>query len=827
MSAPPQPRRDRWIATVLAHHRAILIFALILTAVAGLLASRLRIESDLRALLPTDHPVIESLEQIESSFVRLGSVNVVVEGGTAEQRHAYADAVAGELEALETIDDVEYRLRSDYFADHALYYLSDEEMGELDEHVQAWTHYEACSREPDLCLGEPDPKAPDQLRDFVKAKQEKALERAGFADYYEREGIDALVILAHPTRDSSDLEFSRTVSAESRAIVDAASAREGAAWSGAGLRVSVVGPYAVKADENAAIRRDMVTSGSFALVGVFLILYLLFRSFRAVFTLLIPLLCGVAWSMGATQLLLGHLNTMTSLISTVVMGMGIDAGIHFLHRVRRERQEHDDAEAITLAFRGLIIPLLIASATTLGAFVVMASSSFPAFQEFGLIAVLGVSLCLLAMVTVFPALLLLVGVKLPPPEPEHGIRAGLTRALVRRPGVVFMVVVALCVAATFGARKVAFENNGRMLQSESRRDQVERDTQLISKIFGKDIHAGILVAPSLEAARTLATSAREKHAERVKAGDTVVAELFTGSDLLPPAEIDADARKEAIETLTEDIPEHTWEKLEARAEGKDGDDKGADKDDGMTPADARRLRRMLKADAVKIDEFPPTILAKVRSKDGRYAIYAYPNFDAADIQKGVEFMDETAAYVGPDSNAQFVGETTVYAAMYLMMREEAPTIIATAAGVIVVLVLLQLRSLVLVVITLLPLVISVWWLLGLMGAFDVRFTLFNIPILPAVLGIGVDNGVYLTDRIRRLIADAGDDGLRQALRETGAAILAATTTTALGFASFIIADSGGLKGIGLVAVIGILCAAAAALLTIPAVFALIKRLRRR
>jgi predicted RND superfamily exporter protein len=44
------------------------------------------------------------------------------------------------------------------------------------------------------------------------------------------------------------------------------------------------------------------------------------------------------------------------------------------------------------------------------------------------------------------------------------------------------------------------------------------------------------------------------------------------------------------------------------------------------------------------------------------------------------------------------------------------------------------------------------WLVGLMGLLGVRFTLFNIPILPAILGIGVDNGVYLTDRIRACAA---------------------------------------------------------------------------
>ncbi len=811
---------------MLAHHRGILGLAALVTVVAGLLASQLKIESDLRALLPPEHPVIVSLEGIEDSFIRLGSINVVVKDGTAAQRHAFADAVAEELEKLPQISDVEYRLRSDFFADHALYYLSDDEMETLDEHVQAWTHYEACSREPDLCLGEPDPEAPGRLRELVRDKQGQALERAGFADYYEREGIEALVVLAHPIADSSDLDFSLEVTAATRAAIDEVAARPDAPWIGSSMGWHVVGPYAVKADENQAIRRDMVVSGTFALFGVITILLLLFRSFRAVYTLLIPLLCGVTWSMGVTWILLGHLNTMTSLISTVVMGMGIDAGIHFLHGVRREREEHDEHEAISRAFRNLIVPLLIASATTLGAFVVMASSSFPAFKEFGLIAVLGVLLCLLSMVTVFPSLLLLVGVRLPKPEKDTGLRAGLVRALLRRPGLVFLGLVLVSGAAYLGASRVAFENNGRMLQSESRRDDVAASTAVISSIFGKDIHAGILVVDSLDRAREILTRARADLERRRAEGTSVVAELFAGVDILPPAEIDPEERKEAIELLVEDVPERTWEKLENQAaEDRDGDGE-ADDPEGLSADDARRLRAMLKAEPVRLEELPPTILAKIRSDDGRFAIYAYPDFDVADIQKGVEYMDETAAYVG-EGEERFVGETTVYAAMYLMMREEAPTIIATAAGVIVLLVLLQLRSLFLVVVTLLPLVISVWWLLGLMGGFDIRFTLFNIPILPAVLGIGVDNGVYLTDRIRRLMGEDPMGGLRRALRETGGAILAATTTTALGFATFILADSGGLKGIGIVAVLGIICAAAAALLAIPCLFALAGRLRKR
>ena len=823
--AHPPRLRDRWIAWILRFHRLVLVLALLLTVLAGWYASHLRIDSDLRALLPAKDPVLVNLDRIESSFGALGSVNIVVKDGTQAQRHAFADAIAERLEHSELVRDVEYRLRSDFFAEHALYYLSDKEMEELDEHVQAWTHYELCKAEPDVCLEPPDESAPEALRKFVRQKQDAALGRTSFRDYFERDGLEALVLLVHPTGASSDLDFSQRVTREMRQLVGEVHTQAGAPWAGP-MTVNIVGPYIIKADERATISEDMLKSGGFGFLGVVLILYLLLRSGRAVLTLLVPLVCGVAWSMAFTQLVLGHLNTLTSLISTVVMGMGIDAGIHFLLRVREEQAGVSDREAIALAFGGLLVPLLVASGTTLGAFAVMASSAFPAFQEFGLIAGSGVALCLLAMVTVYPAALCLSGVKRV--VPRRGADAGslLSRVVLFRPGLTLLVVVVLTGLAAYGSEKIQFENNGRSLQSDRTRAQVEKDVFLISEIFGKDIHAGILVVDSLEHARAVLVAGRAEQARRLADGTTTVAELFGAPDLLPDPAIDVAKRTEAIAAITEDIPEHTWTRLEERAANKDP--AAADKN-GLSAEDARKLQRMLKAGPVDLGQFPPSVLDKVRSPDGKFAIYAYPNFDAADITKGVAFMAETVVYTAPLADQAgaaervFVGETTVYAMMYRMMLSEAPFVLGASAALIAFLVLIQLRSFGQTLLTLLPLALGMLWLVGLMGLIDVRFTLFNIPILPAILGIGVDNGVYLTDRIRRLHGEPG--GLASALGGTGAAILAATATTVMGFAAFMIADNGGLRGIGTLAVLGISIAALTALLVLPSLAAVFGRRR--
>ena len=71
----------------------------------------------------------------------------------------------------------------------------------------------------------------------------------------------------------------------------------------------------------------------------------------------------------------------------------------------------------------------------------------------------------------------------------------------------------------------------------------------------------------------------------------------------------------------------------------------------------------------------------------------------------------------------------------------------------------------------------------------------------------------------------GAEGLAYAMRETGGAIMAATATTAVGFAAFMVAASGGVRGIGAVSVLGIVMAAAAAILVLPTLAALSRRNR--
>ena len=77
---------------MLKHHRAILVVSLIASVLAGWLSLHLKIDTDLRRLLPKGHRVLVALEHIEETFGTTGSVNVVIKG-PIEARHAFVEAI--------------------------------------------------------------------------------------------------------------------------------------------------------------------------------------------------------------------------------------------------------------------------------------------------------------------------------------------------------------------------------------------------------------------------------------------------------------------------------------------------------------------------------------------------------------------------------------------------------------------------------------------------------------------------------------------------------------------------------------------------------------
>ncbi len=107
-------------------------------------------------------------------------------------------------------------------------------------------------------------------------------------------------------------------------------------------------------------------------------------------------------------------------------------------------------------------------------------------------------------------------------------------------------------------------------------------------------------------------------------------------------------------------------------------------------------------------------------------------------------------------------------------------------------------------------------LFGTLGLFDIDLNPANLIVLPLVLGMGVDYGVYVVHDFRQQ-----PRGSYRMSSSTMNAILLTSLTSMVGFGSMLGAAHQGLVSLGLVLLIGIGCCMTLSLLTLPALLTLV------
>nr|MBP9005443.1 MMPL family transporter [Candidatus Neomarinimicrobiota bacterium] len=151
-----------------------------------------------------------------------------------------------------------------------------------------------------------------------------------------------------------------------------------------------------------------IRSLALSIIAVFLIIAIAFRSVKAGLIAIVPLIVAVLCLFG----IMGHigitLNIATALISSIMIGIGIDYTIHFLYRFRLEARNGADAEeatirTLTTSGKGIVYNAI----SVIIGFMVLMLSGFEPISFFGFLIVFSIAVCLFGALTILPALLVL------------------------------------------------------------------------------------------------------------------------------------------------------------------------------------------------------------------------------------------------------------------------------------------------------------------------------------------------------------------------------------------------------------------------------------
>lgn len=148
------------------------------------------------------------------------------------------------------------------------------------------------------------------------------------------------------------------------------------------------------------IGRDGRNAALLTLVVVFVLLTVDFRKPGLALMAMIPLVAGMAWMVGLLHLVGRQLDVMNVMALPLILGIGIDDGVHIVHRWR-----HEGYSSTRTVFASTGKAILLTSLTTMLAFGSMSFSIWRGYGSLGIALVIGVGACFLTTVIILPGII--------------------------------------------------------------------------------------------------------------------------------------------------------------------------------------------------------------------------------------------------------------------------------------------------------------------------------------------------------------------------------------------------------------------------------------
>ncbi len=151
------------------------------------------------------------------------------------------------------------------------------------------------------------------------------------------------------------------------------------------------------------IGRDGLLATILTVIIVVLLLWIDFRSLRFALLGVIPLITGGIWMLGIMKTFGVMLTVVNVMAIPMIVGIGIDDGVHVLHRYMFE-----GLRKTPLVLRSTGKAVLLTSLTTMAGFGSLMTASYRGWVGFGTLLVTGVGACFLTTILFIPSIIGLV-----------------------------------------------------------------------------------------------------------------------------------------------------------------------------------------------------------------------------------------------------------------------------------------------------------------------------------------------------------------------------------------------------------------------------------
>lgn len=253
------------------------------------------------------------------------------------------------------------------------------------------------------------------------------------------------------------------------------SIRDDVGTGGEGMTVHITGPGGTSADFAEAFEGIDSTLLLSAMAVVIVMLLITYRSLTLLLVPLIAVVCALFTSQALIYLLAEHAGLTVNgqsagILTVLVFGAGTDYALLLVARYREELRRHEDRhEAMALALHRAGPAVLASGATVVLSMLVLLAAEMNSTSGLGPVAAIGVAVALVAMMSLFPALLVIFGRWIfwpvvphygSPDPTERGVWARTGRRIARRPRMIWAVTALALAVCSLGLIQLRAEGIG-------------------------------------------------------------------------------------------------------------------------------------------------------------------------------------------------------------------------------------------------------------------------------------------------------------------------------------------------------------------------------
>ena len=817
---------ERWVRFADRRRRSLLTVCALFAVAGGVGTARLYsdLRPDLAELLPENSRSALDMAAVTARMGGFAEESVILAGADPITLEILADDLVEKLEAAPPglIRSIEARFDPvrQFYLPRLLLFPPVSDLVRLRDALReriAWEKKQAVAGPRADPAAEMPRKSPPDLEAMLRAMAGRGGELAQhFPDGYAvgkvpgrnpGEEVTALALVVRLAGSPDDYARVRELDRTVRAAVASLEPEKRAP----GLTVGYGGYVASSIHEHEALAADLLLATVLVLLAVAGAVAVYNRTWKAVPAVGLPLLVGTLTTFGLADLLVGHLNSNTAFLGSIVVGNGINVGLILFARYLEERRH---GQPSLLAMERAVSQTWLATLTAASAagvsYASLLSTDFRGFNQFGLIGGVGMALCWMFSYLMTPPLVLAWERHAPIPRagqrPAHPLFTQLvSRVVTRWPRALALVAVALSAASALLLVQLAkdpIEHDFKKLRDQTalRPGGPGFWDERVDALRGGHLSPTVIMTRDPAEARQVA-QAIETH--RRNTPGTLLADVLSVAELVP-------AEQQAKLPLLADIAAlATPENL------------------SLLPPDRRQaVRQVIPPAGLRPfgpEELPALLREPLTELTGRVGapVLVYPTaaMDPWDGRSVRAFTAELRGIPLPRPDIPMASSTLVFADVLEAIEKDGPRATLLSLVGVVALVLLafglggrSIRSLSDAGFVLAALFMGVLWFGGLAGALHLRLNMLNFIALPITFGIGVD---YATNVFQRRRLDHARS-IGEVVHTTGGAVGLCSLTTIIGYSSLLVARNQALISFGLLAILGEVACLAAALLALPA-----------